>query len=184
MQNGKVLIYGEVLKHEKPFKAVHIYTDVGLSRQLVNYHLQVMVEAGLVQKDGVYYTVKDKVALIDELMSSETTKHELLNDQPQFLIDRKRLNDIVEFNVFARCAKLPAFSNQQSAINLEIDKAISALKQLKRYLNGKQYGDTAVQDWIDETGMAGVWKKLKASCLEEGISEEKFEELLLARGIE
>ncbi len=178
MDSGKAITIGAILKlNRKVFRASHIHQVTDLSRSLVTYHLNQMVEKGLLIKDGKYFIVHDRDGLIQTVTDTQANKIEMKKpSRPiRFLPNIERLGTTLDFIVAMREAKFNYAAYLTSATNADLDEAIKTLESAKRYLNRKQYGTRKVLQIFESATAHELWEGLaKRVLLEEDVDEETF----------
>lgn len=161
MASGKYQVISAVLKQDKPFKAVKITDATAMSRQLVFKHLNNLVIDGYIQKDGMYYTLINRDALVDRLIeSTENVGPKLLDKQRGFIGKIELINRAVETVALYRNAKLEGNNELTIGLQQGIDETIKDLKQLRRYLFGKQIEEKSAakklyRDWEERWKLIG-----------------------------
>jgi hypothetical protein len=125
----KSQIIAAILKAEE-FRAYEIVRDVGCDRQLVAYHLNKLVNDGLLLKNGKTYTVADSKALIDSLISGSAGDKSL--ETTPFL-NGIRLGVLKNMLVYGQVTMMPSNIQFRRKVLQDIEDSIDTLKNL-RYL--------------------------------------------------
>jgi predicted ArsR family transcriptional regulator len=125
----KSQIIAAILK-QKEFKAGDITRAVGCSRQLVNHHLKRLVTKGVLNKDGMYYSIVDDANLIDQLTAGDSRR---TLEQTPFLssIKQERLKNIL---LHAQVMMLPNNIQVKRTVLEDIEKSIRSLTNLRYML--------------------------------------------------
>lgn len=136
MQDVKAQIISQVLRQERPFKAQKIHNNLGLGRQLVDYHLKKLLDSGALEKSGLYYSVLDKDALINALGElGENTR--LRKPNPNAVMPPSQFSELLQqydMVVALRTIKHPVANDLRAMMVEKIDKQINELKVRRKYL--------------------------------------------------
>ncbi len=131
-----------ILKHKSPSFRATLFGDLALPRQNVRYHLTQMVEEGILKKVDRDYIIFDRDLIIDSIASSAEpdSRYELPHYKSSpFLNDLKAISSGIRTLVYLKTIRAPHTNDFSKNMNDLIDSDIKRLKQLKRFLNGKQY---------------------------------------------
>ena len=154
MLTTKALILAEVLKQERPFKAQKIHNNLGLDRSLVHHHLKNLVSSGGLEKNGVYYAVADRDALINVIAElSDGPSVRLVQDTELLGKNAEKLNNLVRAVAAFRNLEMPYAQDVKRHVNDEIDEAIKQLKVARKFLNEKSYTKQRAINTLIELGL-------------------------------
>jgi len=100
---GQATIYGAILKKDVPFRASHIVSETGMSRQLCYHHLTQLSDQGYLEKEGKLYKIADREGLIESLVTLQNNATTGLLTEPRlYLKDYKMLNNMAEIIVYLK----------------------------------------------------------------------------------
>lgn len=137
---GKLQVVTAVLKMKGPFKVAHVTELSGLDRQLSYYHVNKLLEQGLLIRTGHAYSVRNHDELLDYLVETNDAPGLKLME-PEGIFSQKsadNLNTIVQGIVSAKVLGLTDSIDMTVHMNKIIDESMAELKTLKRYLNNAQ----------------------------------------------
>jgi len=139
---GKTQVIGAILKSHGAFKLPIITEVTGLDRQLVFYHVNKLVEQGLLIRSNHSYLIHDRNGLLDALMESDQPSSlRLMHPEGVFSkVSADKLNHLIQGIAFAKTLRLPESIEMSVRMNQVLDDSITELKALKRYLNNAQPG--------------------------------------------
>lgn len=137
-KEGTLVVLAFVAKQDGLFKASDVFAETGLERPLVYYHLNRLVEKGLIEKAGSSYCVLDRDRLIEAIAYGNTRKKFTEASDTIIFKNSKELNRTINSALRAKAMVLPGSRELKDEINNSIDKTIDALKAAKRLLNSRQ----------------------------------------------
>lgn len=127
--------------------------EVGISRQLVHFHLTHLVQKGLIEKNGPIYFVPSMDRLVDVLVeSNESSSGGRGYETPIFKENSKVLKDLVNQVLQARGVGITEANSMKSHLIDIIDDTIKSLKKEKNYLAVTNYSPRSSVRAIEKLG--------------------------------
>lgn len=174
MTEVKAMILGQILKQNGPFKPRHIYHPIGVTRQACNPYLKRFVEEGVLYRQGEYYVVDDKDAVLNALVETKEPVTPMKLQQTRLLRPVKQYNDLISAAVVARTLDLPGSMEIRQSLLLEIDKSIQTMKNAKRYITSAQTSRNSAKKQLKNMD---IWE-LFDSILEGLVPKNEFEAII------
>lgn len=184
MNEGKALVLGTVLKHERPFKAAIIGETTGLSRQLVRYHLMQLVNVGALVKEGPLYFVADKGIVVDALIDSTSRAEHSKAYSTKFYTETnaQNLNTVLEWVVALRTLENEKAHEFQTTTLTELDATIAVFRNVKKWLTNTVMSPNVARKMVQQRSeeLKPIYKLLNGT--EQGFTEWQIE--LIEKGNE
>lgn len=168
MKSTKAMILSAVLHQEKPFKAAKIFNATGIGRSLVQYHLGSLINEGALEKNGMYYAIADRDALINAVGDLEEDSRL-----------KKPKGNLIVFEVLAslQAVKHPVAKDAKRLLLDYYDKEISDLKVRRKYAAQHMKNPKPAQRILKDVDRA--WDVITAiGGVDELIGETEFKEIL------
>jgi hypothetical protein len=166
----KAALCAEVLRHEDELiRASYLTAGLGISKQLVYYHLNQLVEQGILEKAGSRYALADKNKLIDVMMNANENNGNLKRSEktsflPQVYVES--LQRVVDETLLCRAMDLPESLAVKTHVANEIQKTIDTLKKERHYLLNKQITVGSARKTIRTKGAEFEWYEDAAQTVE------------------
>lgn len=164
MLETKAMVIHEILKYDKPFKARHIYEEMGCTPQIVHNHLRRLVEKGALIKSSTFFTVANKERLIDELISSTEGRNlDKVEPVPWFIMPPQAMKwqIFVDYVVRGRVLEKTQADDMHGWTNQQIDEIIEQAKRMKKWLNTKSYTKTRAADGFTDENWSAMLTQLE-----------------------
>lgn len=169
MAHGKMLVLGNVLKLNRPFKAATITQMSGLSRQLVYIHLNNLCETGYLEKIDKSYIIRDREGLLTTLIE-ESDNPGTSKPEAGGFFSKERIDTWTgqaEMIIASRTLGLPMSLDARQGMVDKIDDSVRVLKHLRKYLTNATKTTGSAQKFLKDMGDGDVveeaiWKLLVA----------------------
>lgn len=175
----KSLILATLIKQDKPFKVARIGNATGLDGNLIRYHLRALLDNGVLEKNGMYWSIVDRDALINAITELSDEPHIRRPEATKLVPKMEAVNKALEYAVALRELNHPVAPVLKLEMLKEIDNTIHELKNARKYITRASMNERKARkrtEDIDE-----VWQYLKVFLaqytnsveFEEGFSEPK-----------
>lgn len=163
MNETRLVVLTSILKQTRPFRLVDIVNDTGINSSNLSFHMNKLVDGGLVDKFGTTYSIANQEALVDTLSSlkSKRPQREIVNTE--FYRDAGDLLDFVNDLLMAKTLSLPMEQELRRAAVAEITKTVDVFNELKRKLQRDTYSrnkakKTFKKRFSEEQEFLRVWR--------------------------
>lgn len=185
MSEVKVVVIGEILRFDRPFRLSQLAALSGFSRQAVDYHLKKFEEKGYLERVGTNYTVANRNDLIDALTQESTSRNKpgLLN--PRYTFKEPENTNMAVTHMRAFIALENYFEKSAPKEAARWKEQMDALRQvlmehtdesIRNYKNFKNYLTTRSKD-MAPLGAKRHFKKQDLKKLTEFFNENNFANL-------
>lgn len=182
-ESPRLLILGFMVKRDSPFRARDVVNGTKLSRQLVKYHLDVMVDQGLIEKFDKTYNINSKEEVIDAFINSgvDTSRNTEITDTE--LLDSEQVkffNNRIQAYIALKCLGYPNYHLIRKATVESINAAIESLENGKKRLNNAQMTTGSARKYLDSIGEANLNGLYNLVVRFTGTTKEEWNEWLAA----
>lgn len=165
-KEGTMVVLAFVAKQQGFFKASEVFSETGLERPLVYYHLGRFVERGYLEKQGTNYCVLDRDALIEAIAFGKKNGHSREIKNTPIFRNGKALRLACEQIIAARALNLPGSRESKDQLNNAIDTTIETLKNAKKWVNSGQQRYHKAAKTIDSKAYEQVLESLQVEVAE------------------